>query len=174
MSANDPKRTSDLPKQVVPCAVGRWYHFHEFGRHLGSVELSGALVRQTKLATVHGLVLVAWFLLVSAVPGRQAHAHGEGNTTTVMQTLNLCMRGGGQFNERHSVRCNAILRSVRDTYEWVAAQNSDLKLFCIPDEVELKESREEFVNWARKNPKEWQKPDVFGAIAAWSEAYPCE
>ena len=130
-------------------------------------------MRRTILAALHGLVLVAWGLSVSAVPGKQAHAHGEESTTSVMQTLDLCMRGGGQFNERHSERCDAILRSVRDTYEWLAAEYPDLKVFCIPDEVELPASREKFVKWARKNPKEWQKPDVFGAIAAWSEAYPC-
>ena len=88
-------------------------------------------------------------------------------------------------NETRQLSCIRYLQGVAEMMGVVASfhnipnlpqeKKDDLMPFsvCSGESVTGAEVQQVFVNWAKANPKEWQKPEILGAWSAIETAWHC-
>lgn len=111
---------------------------------------------------------------LAASPAAPAFAHGEESPYTVYETRDTCIRGQRDPDSKYASICEMFLHGVHDAYQQATAERSELRPFCPPEGTAPEALRDAFIEWANNNPRDLQKPDVYGVVRAWTAAFPCK
>ena len=91
------------------------------------------------------------------------------NATTVQEMVEICKPSA---NER--LYCIGEASGVVGTMMAYANYSKTSIRMCAPSSVSNGQAIKIFLNWADKNPTDWQIPSTVGFILALREAYPCK
>ena len=111
------------------------------------------------------LVFVFFFSLI-VVPSGQS----EASELSVQDLLESCKGGRGEFAEGFCLGTMNGAMHLLLLNRWVGA--SPFRI-CPAEGISTGQARQIFVNWAEKNPKEWQKEASVAVFASLALAYPC-
>ena len=91
------------------------------------------------------------------------------NATTVQDMIEICKR-----SDARQYYCLGEASGVRGTMMANADQTKTGPRMCATSLVSNAQVVKIFLNWADKNPADWQIPSSVGFILALREAYPCK
>lgn len=110
-----------------------------------------------------------------------AHAADDSFSTTIQGVLTLCKGDAGS-----ELQCLYFLKGSSSVFEMLGtlqesanapqARKEVLASFglCGQGMVTLGQIKQVFINWAEKNPRDWQLPATYGVWIAVREAWPCK
>jgi hypothetical protein len=121
---------------------------------------------------------------IAALVAASVSAYGADSNTKIPHTIQDLYTECSSQDEDNQLLCLAYLATSRENVTFIGralftplrnptADRLRKILYCVPNEVTNGQLRQVFINWAEKNPKDWQTVAVAGVIVALREAWPC-